>query len=548
MAVNVFLILTVIIMSVALLAGIAMAIIYMQHPDDKNTAWLPKIVTLFGLFLACCNVLILPLDVVNGQTGVSGQGLHVDVVWEVSFYLTAILVLLVIPFAYFYYENETLPGKSTAGCFGMIPFWNSQLCEGIKWAMAFFLSFLLILFILYFTIPYAQIPVEVRIYSWDGVGLDADDGDKQLRSENGFVPNTLYTDLEITCGTNPIFFALCYKYATSIEIKVNWHVFSMALLAFFGWFLFVIFAGMGLPALPWDWFNEWRFRPKPIDLSKYAEEKRKIGERAIMLKRAGETIKDDELNNLGNKLSRKEKRDFASTMHRFENAVFLLKRDYYHLQMSYKKRGGNPIWYWLKLLLSVIGGSMSLMWLVHICVFLLPNTPAHPFLNQLFIGLSIPDFPLFGVIAFSFYSFWLLLCVIKGNFRFGLRFGCCRVFPMEYQNTLMNSFLANTWLILLSSVVVVQFCALSFPVYARNTQIDLLFGTQIQYLKFFKPFFYHNVFVYALLVFMVIGAGWLFICPKNEANRIEGELQDIMEGKKNINKRSLALVSKKGKK
>merc|ERR1712113_287970 len=213
-------------------------------------------------------------------------------------------------------------------------------------------------------------------------------------------------------------------------------------------------------------------------------------------------------------------------------------------QLSYKKRGGNPIVYWLKLVASIIGASMSLMWLIHICLFILPTQPIHPFLNNLFIDLSIPGFPLFGALAFSSYSFWLLLCVIKGNFRFGLRIACCRVFPMEYQGTLMNSFLANSWLILVSSVVVVQFCALSFPVYARNTQIDLLFGTQIRFLQFFTYFFDNNVFIWTLLAFVVISACWLFLCPKNEANRIENELANIMKGKKNINKRSLQLVSR----
>jgi len=538
--VNVWLILSAIGVCCCMLVGIAMAIVYMQHPDDKNTAWCPKVVTLLGLFIACCNVLILPMDVVNAQTG---GGLDMNIVWNISFYLTALCVLLVIPFAYFYYENETDSTKSTNGCFNLIPYWNSQLCEGIKWALAFFISFVLILVIMYLVIPYAYIPVVVRVYSWESTGLDAEEGQELLRTENGYVPNNLYTDLEITCGTNPIFYAICYKYSTEIEVQVSWPVYAMALLAFLGWFLFVIFAGMGLPALPWDLFNEWRFRPKPLDLSKYAEEKRKIGQRATMLKRCGEHIKDDELNNLGNKLSRKEKRDFAQTMHRFEAAVHLLKRDYYHLQISYKKRGGNPIVYWIKLAASIVGASMSLMWLVHICVFILPTQPIHPFLNTLFIGLSIPGFPLFGVLAFSCYSFWLLLCVIKGNFRFGLRLACCRVFPMEYQNTMMNSFLANTWLILLSSVVVVQFCALAFPVYARNTQIDLLFGTQIRFLQFFQAFFANNVFIWSLLAFVIISACWLFLCPKNEANRIEEELEDIMKGKRNINKRSLQLVS-----
>eukprot|EP01083_Nonionella_stella_P208193 755726_1 len=536
MAADPFLIITSIIISIVLIIGIAMSIVYMQHPDDKNTAWLPKIIVVLGLFVACANVLILPFDVVNAQ---SGGDLNMSLLWTISFYLTAAFVLFIIPFAYFYYENERDSTQSSAGCFGLIPYWNSQLCEGIKWAVAFFIAFALILVIMYLIIPFAYIPVVIRIYSWNPEQLPS------LRTENGFVPNNIYSQLNVQCQTSRLTFEDCYKYTTTIEVQVTFPVYSMALLAFLGWFLFVVFAGMGLPALPWDLFNDWRFRPKPMDLSKYAEEKRKIGERAVMLKKTGEMIKDDELNNLGGKLSRKEKRDISQTMHRFEAAVFLLKRDYYHLQVSYRQRGGNPIVYWLKLFFSIIGASMSLMWLVHICIFILPTQPIHPFLNNLFMELSIPGFPLAGVWAFCCYSFWLLLCVVKGNFRFGLRVACCRVFPMEFHNTLMNSFLANTWLILISSIVVVQFCALAFPVYARNTQIDLLFGTQIRFLQFFKYFFDNNVFIWTLLAFVVIACCWLFLCPKNESTRLEKELATIMKGKKKIDKRALDLVSTK---
>ena len=43
MAVDAFLIITAIVISIVLLIGIAMSIVYMQHPDDKNTAWIPKV-------------------------------------------------------------------------------------------------------------------------------------------------------------------------------------------------------------------------------------------------------------------------------------------------------------------------------------------------------------------------------------------------------------------------------------------------------------------------------------------------------------------------
>jgi len=57
-----------------------------------------------------------------------------------------------------------------------------------------------------------------------------------------------------------------------------------------------------------DLFNSWRYRPKPISLNTYVEEKQKIGSRAALLKGAGNELKKDQLNTMGTKPSRKEKR------------------------------------------------------------------------------------------------------------------------------------------------------------------------------------------------------------------------------------------------
>jgi hypothetical protein len=51
---------------------------------------------------------------------------------------------------------------------------------------------------------------------------------------------------------------------------------------------------------------------------------------------------------------------------------------------------------------------------------------------------------------------------------------------MEIRKTLMNAFLVNTWLVLLCSVPTVQFSVTAFPIYARFTEVDLLFGAQVQ--------------------------------------------------------------------
>lgn len=42
-------------------------IVYYQHPDDRNEAWFPKLAVLLGLVLAGATVLLLPLDVANGE-------------------------------------------------------------------------------------------------------------------------------------------------------------------------------------------------------------------------------------------------------------------------------------------------------------------------------------------------------------------------------------------------------------------------------------------------------------------------------------------------
>jgi LMBR1 domain-containing protein 1 len=66
--------------------------------------------------------------------------------------------------------------------------------------------------------------------------------------------------------------------------------------------------------------------------------------------------------------------------------------------------------------------------------------------------------------------------------------------------TTINSFLFNINLILITSVSVTQFCAKAFREYTTMTDIDLIFGTQIRYLKFFFYFYNYNIFEYAIFV------------------------------------------------
>ena len=95
-----------VIVGVLVLVGCAIFIIQFQHPDDRLTAWLPKVIVLLGLFLACSVVLLLPFDASMSQSCQQDpsctvtQGLATT--WYCAFLSIAIMAFVVIPLAYFW--------------------------------------------------------------------------------------------------------------------------------------------------------------------------------------------------------------------------------------------------------------------------------------------------------------------------------------------------------------------------------------------------------------------------------------------------------------
>ena len=87
----------------------------------------------------------------------------------------------------------------------------------------------------------------------------------------------------------------------------------------------------------------------------------------------------------------------------------------------------------------------------------------------------------------------------------------------------MNSLLFNTNLILLSSISVTHFCATAFREYVSMTDIDLIFGTQIRYLRFFVFFYEYNIFIYALFSLMIIAFIYL-ICRPHDRTSLENQI------------------------
>lgn len=56
-----------------------------------------------GLTTAIASIMMMPLDVAN--RGSSHGGIPMDALWICVYIVIAVLVVLIIPFAYFYYTN-----------------------------------------------------------------------------------------------------------------------------------------------------------------------------------------------------------------------------------------------------------------------------------------------------------------------------------------------------------------------------------------------------------------------------------------------------------
>lgn len=448
-------------------------LVYFQHEDDKNLAIFPKIVVVSGLTLACVAVLLLPMDVANAATF---GDLPMVLLWQIVYMAIAILCVFVIPFALFYYEAEDPESNSSQ-------FWTALKYEAITVVVAF-----ITLIIMYTFLGWVDIPIR------------------------GYESGTKDIDEEVSSSCPDE----CTGKSFIMTLGVTPPVYVMALIAFIGWFFFVLFGGIGLAALPLDLISDFQNRPKGIDLAEYADQKIKLNERANKLIEIGKNFeKEGRL--------QKQSRGNKKIFNKFKQAVFFLEKDWELLKIQYKQRGGNPLAYWFWLLVGIICSVLSIFWVIHICLFVFPETPVDGFLNNYFMALD-GFFPLFGVITYCMFCFYLLWCVVKGCMKFGMRFFFLRIHPMRVGGTMMNSFLFNTSMILICSVSVVQFCATAFSTYARLTAIDMIFGVQVRNLRFLQFFFQNNVFLYALVGLFAFSTIFLLIFPKEKS--AENSLED----------------------
>jgi LMBR1 domain-containing protein 1 len=315
-----------------------------------------------------------------------------------------------------------------------------------------------------------------------------------------------------------------------IVLQVSISTFYAGLMAWLGWWLFAIFGGIGLAALPLDLILAYVRRPKHMNAEEFAEAQLSLRERVNELVDIGELIKIEREEKAAAGIvstgfgafsfdadKRKASRDEKQAVLGFKQAVFLLEKDVEDFQaVSSNYDNYNPLIPYISLVLGICSVIISVFWFIHIIVYVYPDPPLAPFLNSYFDWFD-GWFPLFGTLSVALFTVYLLFCAVKGCFKFGIRFLFFHIHPMKPSKTYMSSFMFNIALVLLCALPVVQFCQDAFADYAANAEIRQIFGVQIQYLQFFTYFWTNNIFVYVFMAFTIMTSIYLACRPSDVA-------------------------------
>jgi LMBR1 domain-containing protein 1 len=426
-------------------------------------------------------------------------------IWFAFFIMVAILIVVVNPFAIFYYEeSDHSVGKQFAGA--------------LKYCVASCFIFGLILGLLYVFIGQAEIPIVLHSQDF----YRPADAAVVFTTAKGYMCPSASAK-ESTLKTYPYNTAQkikCDQRNSLLVLPMSFPVYLIGLLSILGWFFFCIFAGIGIPALPLDLLMTWFNRPKPLNLAQWAQDKLELGRRATALIEIGNSIRNDAKGRKG----RKEKKIY----NKFKVAVFLLENDFEKLRIAFKEKGGSPIKYWSIGFAGMVCTVLSICWFLHLILYQLVKPPVSPFLNDLLRSADL-TFSLFGTMLYAAFALHLMWCVMKGNMKFGLRLFFLPIHPMRIGRTMMNAFLVNVSLILMASVACVQFCASAFAVYATNTQASFIFGTQVRTMKYLKYFFYF--YDYAFISIMTLSLFFLCLFPKDKPKTDIQDDINILQGR-----------------
>ncbi|CAN1771554.1 LIMR family protein At5g01460 [Linum perenne] len=308
-----------------------------QHPDDKNQAYFPKVVVVFGLSIAVISILMLPADVANRQAcrhaiynGACNLTLPMKDLWMAVYIIDAVLVFFIIPFAMFYYEGDQ---DKTVG---------KRVKSALKWVIATAIVCALLLGILY------------------GLAGKVDFTVRHLTSTTTNFPTSWNLSPSQPCIGNNVH--QCSAYLASAASEKTWTMqttfpeYVVALATIAGSVLFSIFGGVGIASLPLGLIFSFIRRPKAvITRSQYIKEATELGKKARDLKKAADSLHQEERSGAKGRKWRKNVKAVEKELLQLEEDVNLLEEMYPQGEKAETTWALTILGYLAKLVLGSLG-------------------------------------------------------------------------------------------------------------------------------------------------------------------------------------------------
>eukprot|EP01036_Dinobryon_divergens_P035013 gene35013-45323_t len=513
-----FLVVGIVILMILMLIINTYLLIHWQHPEDKNESVLARVLILFGFQLSSVSVLMLPIDVANdagnpkcdsssplsiGSSDYCG-GINMFYLWDCMFGMIYFTVIVLIPFATFYYESESVDVMDPT--LKKSRLWPSIIQESV--VVAFFLAILLAL---YFTNQgTTHIPVAGQSFSISDVSSVQYDISQSSLADGSFIQ-----ELTAVLKSAPLSKGSSTK--DTISYPVSFPVYLIALFGWIGWWIFAVFAGVGLTSLPFDFICEYIWRPRVLAPDEIANTEIELQERTRDILEVAQLLKRERSSSL---LTRAEmrKRMISDRMevNRLAQMAFFLERDVDEFMAckSLNQRY-NPLIPYAKLGCGIFFAAISLLWQLQIILAVLTQPAVSPLLSSYLLSFD-SFFPMFGNISYALLSLYLLVCTIKGCFKLSMRFICCKLHPMQLGGTYINSFLYNMGVVLLCTVPLIHFCVTALSGYSSDTDIFFMLGVQVQYMHFFSLFYANHFFIWMMLLVSLVLLPLLFFQPRDK--------------------------------
>jgi LMBR1 domain-containing protein 1 len=218
-----------------------------------------------GMLLVWSQALMLPLDVANNHLTPNSGGIDMKTFWSVVYISTLVMITILLPFAMLFYETDE----------------DHTYCKRFLTALCYLTIALalvcILLFVSWVFLKYADIPMTSVVVEYSANGDSTSEA-------NLPIPVDVHIGLAQT-GTS-----------STMTVETSFVVYCMAIMSFVGWLLLICFGGVGLFALPVDWINDFRKRPKARKSEEMLRTKEALLTTVEDLKKECEEIKEQEEN------------------------------------------------------------------------------------------------------------------------------------------------------------------------------------------------------------------------------------------------------------